>query len=55
LLARIYKRAEQGYSFAFWLKNLQTSRWSARIFKPKGEQPFFASARSRVNEQAKLR
>ena len=24
LLARIYKRAEQGYSFAFWLKNLQT-------------------------------
>jgi hypothetical protein len=51
LLARIYKRAEQGYSFAFWLKNLQTY---ARIFKPKGEQPFFASARYRVNEQAKL-
>ena len=24
MLARIYKRAEQGYSFAFWLKNLQT-------------------------------
>jgi len=24
LLARNYKRAEQGYSFAFWLKNLQT-------------------------------
>ena len=23
-LARIKKRAEQGYSFAFWLKNLQT-------------------------------
>ena len=23
----------------------------ARIFKPKGEQPFFASARGRVNEQ----
>lgn len=26
-----------------------------RIFPPKGEQPFFASARGRVNEQAKLR
>ena len=24
LLARIQERAEQGYSFAFWLKNLQT-------------------------------
>ncbi len=24
LLARIQKRAELGYSFAFWLKNLQT-------------------------------
>lgn len=24
LLARIMKRAEQGYSFAFWMKNLQT-------------------------------
>lgn len=24
MLARIYKRAEQSYSFAFWLKNLQT-------------------------------
>lgn len=52
LLARIYKRAEQGYSFAFWLKNLQTT---ARIFSPKGEQPFFASARCRFNEQARLR
>ena len=26
LLARIYKRAEQSYSFAFWLKNLHTYR-----------------------------
>ena len=25
LLARNWKRAEQGYSFSFWLKNLQTS------------------------------
>lgn len=26
LLARIHERAEQGYSFAFWLKNLHTFR-----------------------------
>lgn len=26
LLARIQERAEQGYSFAFWLKNLHTYR-----------------------------
>ena len=40
LLARNWKRAEQGYSFAFQLKNLQTSRWSARIFQPKANSPF---------------
>lgn len=67
LLARIKKRAEQGYSFAFWLKNLQTQNdvfasagsgeysFCTRIFKPKGEQPFFFSARRSFNEQAKLR
>ena len=33
----------RGYSFAFWLKNLQTSRWSARIFPSKGEHPSDAS------------
>ena len=55
MLARNNKRAEQGYSFAFWLKNLQTQNGiCTRIFQSKGEQPFLASARYRVNEQAKL-
>ena len=40
LLARNLKCAEQGSSFTFRLKNLQTSRWSARIFQPKANSPF---------------
>ena len=55
LLARSWERAEKGYSISFQRKNLQTSRWSARIFSLKGEHPSTSSARDGFNEQAKLR
>ena len=37
LLARIQKRTEQGYSFAFWLKNLQTFPLVGSYFSAKGQ------------------
>ena len=51
LLARNWKRAEQGYSPVGW----KISTPAGSIFKPTGEQPFIASARHTFNEQAKLR
>ena len=45
MFARGDERDGTGYSLPFGLKNLQTSLWSARIFKPRGEHPLLSVTR----------
>ncbi len=44
-LLAITKRAAEGYSFGFGMKNLHSSRWSVVFLIPRPEHPSFAATR----------